>query len=122
MRRERIDIRPHIEPPVPRYPPINPYEEGFLDTGDGNLVHWELCGNPSGKPALIVHGGPGSGLSTGQRQWLDPARYPHQGVPRKLGFTLVGHQTKSIQAPNETGVQDVWRTTRSDWLARGASS
>jgi proline iminopeptidase len=60
---------------VPRYPPINPYEEGFLDTGDGNLVHWELCGNPSGKPALIVHGGPGSGLSTGQRQWLDPARY-----------------------------------------------
>ena len=60
---------------MPRYPPINPYEEGFLDTGDGNLVHWELCGNPSGKPALIVHGGPGSGLSTGQRQWLDPARY-----------------------------------------------
>ena len=60
---------------MPRYPPINPYEEGFLDTGDGNLVHWEVCGNPSGKPALIVHGGPGSGLSTGQRQWLDPARY-----------------------------------------------
>jgi proline iminopeptidase len=60
---------------VPRYPPINPYDEGFLDTGDGNLVHWELSGNPSGKPALIVHGGPGSGLSTGQRQWLDPARY-----------------------------------------------
>jgi proline iminopeptidase len=60
---------------VPRYPPIDPFEQGLLDTGDGNLVHWELCGNPFGKPALIVHGGPGSGLSTGQRQWLDPARY-----------------------------------------------
>jgi len=60
---------------MPRYPPIDPFEQGLLDTGDSNLVHWELCGNPSGKPALIVHGGPGSGLSTGQRQWLDPARY-----------------------------------------------
>ena len=60
---------------MPRYPPIDPFEQGLLDTGDGNLVHWELCGNPFGKPALIVHGGPGSGLSTGQRQWLDPARY-----------------------------------------------
>jgi pimeloyl-ACP methyl ester carboxylesterase len=58
---------------MPRYPPIDPFEQGLLDTGDGNLVHWELCGNPFGKPALIVHGGPGSGLSTGQRQWLDPA-------------------------------------------------
>jgi proline iminopeptidase len=60
---------------VPRYPPIDPFEQGLLDTGDRNLVHWEVCGNPFGKPALIVHGGPGSGLSTGQRQWLDPARY-----------------------------------------------
>jgi RimJ/RimL family protein N-acetyltransferase len=52
----------------------------------------------------------------------DQANHASQGVPRKLGFTLVGQQTKSIQAPNETGVQDVWRTTRSDWLSQGASS
>jgi RimJ/RimL family protein N-acetyltransferase len=52
----------------------------------------------------------------------DQMNHASQGVPRKLGFTLVGQQTKPIQAPNETGVQDVWRTTRSDWLAQGASS
>jgi len=52
----------------------------------------------------------------------DHLNHASQGVPRKLGFTLVGQQTKPIQAPNETGVQDVWRTTRSDWLAHGASS
>jgi hypothetical protein len=40
---------------MPRYPDIEPYETGLLDTGDGNLVYWEACGNPDGVPALIVH-------------------------------------------------------------------
>ncbi|MBG0565901.1 prolyl aminopeptidase [Actinoplanes aureus] len=40
-----------------------------LDVGDGNVIHWEEHGNPDGKPALIVHGGPGSGSSPG---WLRP--------------------------------------------------
>jgi len=42
-----------------RYPDIEPYETGLLDTGDGNLVYWETCGNPGGKPTLVLHGGPG---------------------------------------------------------------
>jgi proline iminopeptidase len=41
------------------YPPIEPYDQGLLDVGDGNLVYWESCGNPDGKPAVMVHGGPG---------------------------------------------------------------
>ncbi|WP_406316785.1 prolyl aminopeptidase [Streptosporangium sp. NBC_01639] len=57
------------------YPPIEPYDHGMLDTGDGNLVYWEVCGNPDGKPALVVHGGPGSGCSTNVRRTFDPARY-----------------------------------------------
>jgi proline iminopeptidase len=36
----------------------------MLDVGDGNLVYWETCGNPHGKPAVLLHGGPGSGCST----------------------------------------------------------
>ncbi|MFD5031576.1 prolyl aminopeptidase [Streptomyces sp. NPDC058220] len=59
----------------PLYPPIEPYEQGMLDVGDGNLVHWEICGNPRGKPALVVHGGPGSGCTPRARQFFDPARY-----------------------------------------------
>ena len=58
-----------------RYPPIEPYEHGMLDVGDGNLVYWETCGNPGGKPALVVHGGPGSGCGTGSRRSFDPERY-----------------------------------------------
>ncbi len=56
-------------------PAIEPYETGMLDTGDGNLVYWEACGNPDGLPVLIVHGGPGSGCSTGMRRSFDPDRY-----------------------------------------------
>ncbi|AVZ76646.1 prolyl aminopeptidase [Streptomyces lunaelactis] len=58
-----------------RYPPIEPYEQGMLDVGDGNRVYWEVCGNPGGKPALVVHGGPGSGCTDGVRRYFDPDRY-----------------------------------------------
>ena len=57
------------------YPPIEPYDHGMLDVGDGNHVYWETCGNPDGKPALVVHGGPGSGCTPGQRRGFDPDRY-----------------------------------------------
>jgi proline iminopeptidase len=59
----------------PRYPAVEPYEQGLLDVGDGNLVYWEACGNPAGKPALVVHGGPGSGCAPGHRRPFDPERY-----------------------------------------------
>ncbi|MFL6038442.1 MAG: prolyl aminopeptidase [Gaiellaceae bacterium] len=54
---------------------MEPYEHGSLEVGDGNLVYWETCGNPDGKPALVVHGGPGSGCGPGQRRSFDPERY-----------------------------------------------
>ncbi|MDJ1157196.1 prolyl aminopeptidase [Chelatococcus sp. SYSU_G07232] len=57
------------------YPPIEPYERGFLDAGDGHRVYWELCGNPKGKPAVFLHGGPGAGASPDHRRLFDPERY-----------------------------------------------
>lgn len=47
----------------------------MLAVGDGNLVYWETCGNPHGKPAVVLHGGPGSGSSPGWRRLFDPAVY-----------------------------------------------
>jgi proline iminopeptidase len=47
----------------------------MLDAGDGHQVYWETCGNPTGKPALVLHGGPGSGCSAGWRQYFDPRIY-----------------------------------------------
>ena len=57
------------------YPEIEPYESGTLDVGDGNHIYWEVCGNPDGKPAVVLHGGPGSGCSTGMRRYFDPSAY-----------------------------------------------
>jgi proline iminopeptidase len=47
----------------------------MLDGGDGNRIYWEVCGNPHGKPAVVLHGGPGSGCSTGIRRYFDPSAY-----------------------------------------------
>ncbi|WP_220475425.1 prolyl aminopeptidase [Sphingomonas cavernae] len=57
------------------YPEIEPYASGHLDAGDGHRVYWELCGNPEGKPAVFLHGGPGGGCTPAHRRLFDPARY-----------------------------------------------
>jgi proline iminopeptidase len=56
------------------YPAGPPHESGLLDVGDGHRVHWEERGRPDGKPALVVHGGPGA-PSQGMPRLLDPAAY-----------------------------------------------
>jgi proline iminopeptidase len=57
------------------YPAIEPYAHGMLEVGDGNCVYWESCGNPRGKPAIVLHGGPGSGCTPWHRRLFDPAAY-----------------------------------------------
>jgi proline iminopeptidase len=57
------------------YPPIEPYDYGLLDVGDGNRIYWEVCGNPAGKTAVMLHGGPGGGCTPGHRRQFDPDLY-----------------------------------------------
>lgn len=57
------------------YPEIEPYDAGMLDVGDGDSIYWETCGNPLGKPAVVLHGGPGSGCDAYFRQLFDPDAY-----------------------------------------------
>ncbi|MCX2950310.1 prolyl aminopeptidase [Lentzea sp. NEAU-D7] len=58
-----------------RYPLSEPYESGVLEVGDGHSLYWEVVGNPDGKPAVALHGGPGSGSSPRMRGLFDPERY-----------------------------------------------
>ncbi|MGV1794971.1 prolyl aminopeptidase [Rhizobium sp. A37_96] len=57
------------------YPDITPFDEGLLDVGDGQRIHWMQSGTPDGTPVLILHGGPGSGSSAGTRRYFDPQHY-----------------------------------------------
>src|SRR5262245_42131871 len=57
------------------YPDIEPYNSGWLKVSSTHAIYFEECGSPQGKPALIVHGGPGGGCNPSMRRYHDPARY-----------------------------------------------
>ena len=57
------------------YPEIEPFESGFLQVSNTHRVYWEQSGNPHGKPAVFVHGGPGGGTDPKQRRFFDPSVY-----------------------------------------------
>lgn len=58
-----------------QYAPIEPFDSGYLAVGDGHEIYYEQCGNPAGKPALFVHGGPGAGGDVNSRRFFDPKGY-----------------------------------------------
>ncbi|HEX5368629.1 MAG TPA: alpha/beta fold hydrolase, partial [Dehalococcoidia bacterium] len=57
------------------YPEIDPFEQGMLDIGDGQSLYWEISGRPDGKPAVVLHGGPGSGSTPRLRRHFDSEAY-----------------------------------------------
>ncbi|MGH8274674.1 MAG: prolyl aminopeptidase [Gammaproteobacteria bacterium] len=57
------------------YPEIEPFDTGFLKVSDLHTLYYEQCGNPEGKPAVFVHGGPGGGVNTKCRRFFDPDAY-----------------------------------------------
>ena len=57
------------------YPEIEAYDSGMLAVDGRHRLHYEQCGNPEGKPVVILHGGPGAGCSAKMRRFHDPARY-----------------------------------------------
>lgn len=57
------------------YPEIEPYRIGRLKVSDLHTLTYEEVGNPNGRPALFLHGGPGVGISPAYRRFFDPAHY-----------------------------------------------
>lgn len=90
---------------VDRYPPVEPYETGLLPVTDGNVLYWEIVGNPDGVPAVYVHGGPGGGSSPGARRYFDPAAY------RAVLFDQrgCGHSVPLADSPDvDLGANTTW--------------
>lgn len=80
------------------FPPLDLFNEGFLDTGDGHTLYYAECGNPHGAPALIVHGGPGGGSNPTMRRFHDPSHYriilfDQRGCGRSLPNAAIENNT-----------------------------
>lgn len=50
-------------------------KSGWLSVSDLHDIYYEESGNPSGKPVLFVHGGPGGGCDPKMRRFFDPQAY-----------------------------------------------
>jgi proline iminopeptidase len=85
------------------YPEIAPFETGRMRVDPLHEIYYEQYGNPNGKPALFVHGGPGGGTTPAQARFWDPSRYrvvlfdqrgcgrstPHAALERNTTWHLV---------------------------------
>jgi len=114
------------------YPEIEPYNTGMLDVGDGNLLYWEECGNPQGKPAVVLHGGPGSGCSDSSRRLFNPQKYrvilfdqrncgrstPHAGdIEVDLSANTTHHLIRDIEILRRHLVMERWMLFGGSWGA-----
>jgi proline iminopeptidase len=117
---------------IERYPEIEPYEHGMLDAGDGQRIYWETCGSPHGKPAIVLHGGPGSGCTPGFRRYFDPGAYrvvlfdqrgagrsvPHAGDPGvDLSTNTTDHLIGDIELLREHLGIERWLVWGGSWGA-----
>lgn len=112
------------------YDAIEPHDNGMLDVGDGQAMYWEVCGNPDGKPAVVFHGGPGSGCTPAYRTFFDPDRYrvvlfdqrgcgrstPHAGDPDSdLSTNTTAHLLRDIELLREHLSIDAWLVFGLSW-------
>jgi proline iminopeptidase len=107
------------------YPPIEPYDSGRLDVGDGHSLYWERCGTAGAKPVVMLHGGPGAGCSPDHRRQFDPARYDillfdQRGCGRStphasLEANTTWHLVADIEALREMAGVERWMAFGGSW-------
>ncbi len=107
------------------YPAIEPYETGRLEVGDGHSLYWERCGTKSGKPVVMLHGGPGAGCSPDHRRQFDPAKYDiflfdQRGCGRStphasLEANTTWHLVEDIEKLRAMAGHDKWMVFGGSW-------
>jgi proline iminopeptidase len=115
---------------VELYPAIEPHDRGMLAVGDGHCIAWEVSGAANGKPAVVLHGGPGQGSGPGMRRAFDPTRYrvvlydqrgcgrsiPHASDPAtNMAFNTTEHLISDLEALRAHLGIDRWLVAGGSW-------
>jgi len=101
----------------------------MLDVGDHQQLYWETCGNPIGTPAIVLHGGPGSGCTDGARRRFDPDAYrivlfdqrgcgrsaPRVDATTELSTNTTGHLIADIERLRQHLGIERWVVTGGSW-------
>ncbi len=109
------------------YPEIEPFDSGMLDVGEGHSLYWERVGTKGAKPAVMLHGGPGGGISPDHRRQWDPELYDvllfdQRGCGKSLPFAEIeNNDTWRIVADMERLREmcgfDKWQVFGGSWGA-----
>lgn len=109
------------------FPPIEPFKTGHLSVDDRQSIYWEASGNPHGKPAVYLHGGPGGTIKGGYRRHFDPATFlivsfEQRGTGRSLPLAIDADLTRNT-TPTLIADMEALREHLgiASWLVYGAS-
>lgn len=112
------------------FPETPPLRAGILPEEDGHLVYWETFGAASRPSILLLHGGPGGGVTPRMPRLFDPARWhivamdqrgsgrsrPHAGDDvAALKANTTAHLVQDIERlRSELGIEH-WHVYGSSW-------
>jgi proline iminopeptidase len=57
------------------YSETQPFASGWLPVQGPHEIYYEQCGTRSGKPAVVLHGGPGGAINPTMRRFFNPERW-----------------------------------------------
>ena len=105
------------------FPSVEPYDSGFLIKGQ-HKIYYEQCGNPKGKPAVFLHGGPGGGCGKLSRRFFNPKKYriilfDQRGCGRSKPHTCLEENTTWHLVDDIQSIREKLKINK--WLVFGGS-
>ena len=109
---------------VSLFPPIEAYNEFYLEVSSTHQVFVMESGNPNGKPVIIVHGGPGGGSSPVTRQLFNPdvyrmIQFDQRGCGKSLPFLSLEENTTQHLVSDMEKIRE--KLGIDQWLVFGGS-
>jgi len=107
------------------YPEIEPRKTGHLPVSHGHEIYWEECGAPDGLPVIVIHGGPGGGVTPALRRYFDPERwriflFDQRGCGKSRPFSRLEENTtwrliEDMEAIREMAGVESWTLFGGSW-------